>query len=55
MNHSTTLWYDTPGTGFYQGLPLGNGRLGMTVLGGIRDERIVLNRGSLWPGEIVWR
>ncbi len=50
MNHSTTLWYDTPGTEFCQGLPLGNGRLGMTVLGGIRDERIVLNEESMWSG-----
>ena len=50
MNPTTTLWYDTPGTGFCQGLPLGNGRLGMTVLGGIRDERIVLNEESMWSG-----
>lgn len=47
---ATTLWYEAPGTGFSQGLPLGNGRLGMTVLGGTHDERIVLNEESMWNG-----
>lgn len=46
----TTLWYKAPGTEFTQGLPLGNGRLGMTILGGTADERIVLNEESMWNG-----
>ncbi len=50
MNESTTLWYKTPGTEFCQGLPLGNGRLGLTVLGGTGEERIVLNEESMWSG-----
>lgn len=47
---ATTLWYETPGTEFTQGLPLGNGRLGMTILGDPADERIVLNEESMWNG-----
>ena len=47
---STTLWYETPGVNFTQGLPLGNGRLGIMILGGTADERIVLNEESMWNG-----
>ncbi len=50
MNGSMMLWYDTVGTEFCQGFPLGNGRLGMTVLGGIGEEWIVLNEESMWSG-----
>ena len=50
---ATTLWYETPGTEFTQGLPLGNGRLGMTILGDPADERIVLNEESMWNGSPV--
>lgn len=47
---ATTLWYETAGIHFTQGLPLGNGRMGMTILGGPADERIVLNEESMWNG-----
>gem|GEM_PF-4289891 len=50
LNGSTWLWYDTPATEFCQGLPLGNGRLGITVFGGPGEERIVLNEESVWSG-----
>jgi hypothetical protein len=46
----TTLWYDKPGVRFFDGFPLGNGRLGMTVLGDPTKERIVLNKESMWSG-----
>ena len=45
-----SIWFDTPATTFTQSLPLGNGRLGAMVFGGIRDERIILNEGTLWSG-----
>lgn len=47
------------GKGFYltheaksweQGLPVGNGRQGAVLLGGVQQERIVLNEESLWYG-----
>ena len=44
------LWFDTPATNFTQSLPLGNGRLGAMVFGGVNEERIVLNESSLWSG-----
>ncbi len=47
---STVLLYDAPAKGFYEAAPLGNGRLGAMVFGGVEDERIVLNESSLWSG-----
>ena len=44
------IWFDTPATKFTQSLPLGNGRLGAMVFGGVAEERIVLNEGTLWSG-----
>ena len=44
------LWFDTPATQFTQSLPLGNGRLGAMVFGGVAEEKIVLNESSLWSG-----
>ena len=47
---ATTLWFDQPATSFHQSLPLGNGRLGAMIFGGVREERIVLNESSVWSG-----
>jgi len=47
---TTTLWFDSPASGFHEALPLGNGRLGATVFGGVLVERIVLNESSVWSG-----
>jgi len=47
---STTMWYEAPAGHFTQSLPLGNGRLGMMVFGGIEKDRIVLNEESMWSG-----
>ena len=44
------LWFDTPAKEFTQSLPLGNGRLGAMVFGGVSQERLVLNENSLWSG-----
>ena len=47
---STVLWHDTPASRFYKSAPLGNGRVGATVFGGVDEERIVLNESSVWSG-----
>lgn len=47
---SLTLWYEAPARHFTQALPLGNGRLGMMVFGGVDKDRIVLNEESMWSG-----
>lgn len=44
------LEYDKPATRFEEALPLGNGHLGATVYGGVADDLIWLNEGSLWGG-----
>jgi alpha-L-fucosidase 2 len=44
------LRFDAPASQFTQSLPLGNGRLGAMVFGGVGEERIVLNESSMWSG-----
>src|SRR5580658_3481429 len=46
----TTIWFDTPATNFTESTPLGNGRLGAMMFGGVDEERIVLNENSVWSG-----
>lgn len=45
-----SLWYDSPADEWVQALPLGNGRLGAMVFGGIANERIQLNEDSFFAG-----
>ena len=45
------LWYDSPAEYFEQAFPMGNGRLGAMVYGGVEEERISLNDITLWTGE----
>ena len=44
------LWYDSPAQDWNQALPVGNGRLGMMVFGGVREERVQLNEETFWSG-----
>ncbi|MCF3649209.1 glycoside hydrolase family 95 protein [Synoicihabitans lomoniglobus] len=44
------LWYDEPAAQWVEALPVGNGRLGGMVFGGIEMERIQLNEDTLWGG-----
>jgi alpha-L-fucosidase 2 len=45
-----TIWFDAPATNFTESSPLGNGRLGAMMFGGVNEERIVLNESSVWSG-----
>lgn len=47
-----TLWYNTPAKKWQEALPLGNGRMGAMVFGGIMHEQFQLNEESLWGGEL---
>jgi alpha-L-fucosidase 2 len=47
---STTLWYRQPATEWNRALPVGNGRLGAMVFGGLAEERLQLNEETLWSG-----
>ncbi len=44
------LWYNQPAQEWTDALPIGNGRLGAMVFGGVEQERIQLNEESLWEG-----
>jgi len=50
--HPWLLWYAAPAslTNWTAALPVGNGRLGAMVFGGIERERIQLNEDTLWSG-----
>lgn len=48
---SMQLWYDQPAQYWVEAMPIGNGRLGAMVFGGVSRERIQLNEDSLWTGE----
>ena len=45
-----TLWYEQPATIWTDALPVGNGRLGAMVFGGVETERLQLNEDTLWSG-----
>lgn len=45
-----TLWYDKPATEWVEALPVGNGRLGAMVFGGVGHERLQLNEDTLYAG-----
>src|SRR5687768_11098052 len=47
------LWYKQPATTWMQqALPIGNGKLGAMVFGGVAEERIQFNEKSVWSGKI---
>ncbi len=48
----TLLWHDHPASRWsMEAFPLGNGRLGAVPHGGVPQERIMFNEGSLWIGD----
>ncbi len=48
---NTLLWYDKPATDWEkEALPIGNGRIGAMVFGGVESERIQIAEKSLWTG-----
>ena len=44
------LWFTQPAPEWAAALPVGNGRLGAMVFGGVEQERIALNEDTLWSG-----
>ncbi|NYF50707.1 glycoside hydrolase family 95 protein [Tunturiibacter gelidoferens] len=44
------LWYKQPAKRWLEALPVGNGRLGGMVFGGIQNERIALSDSTAWSG-----
>ena len=44
------LWYRQPAENWNAALPIGNGRLGAMVFGGVPEELLQLNEDTLWSG-----
>src|SRR6185503_5361258 len=49
-DESLVLWYDKPASEWTGALPVGNGRLGAMVFGGIANEQLQLNEDTLYAG-----
>ena len=45
------LTYDKPGTNWNEALPIGNGKLGAMIFGGVSQEHLQLNEETIWAGE----
>ncbi|WP_051200868.1 glycoside hydrolase family 95 protein [Butyrivibrio sp. XPD2002] len=51
MEKNLSLWYEQPASKWEEALPVGNGRLGAMVMGGVSREVIYLNEDSIWSGK----
>ena len=47
-----TIWYKQPAGKWEEALPIGNGRLGAMIFGGIEKERLQLNEITVWSGAV---
>jgi hypothetical protein len=47
---ATNPFGDKTGKGWVEALPIGNGRMGAMIFGGVHHERLQLNEESLWAG-----
>jgi alpha-L-fucosidase 2 len=45
-----TLHYRKPASEWTEALPIGNGRLGAMIFGGVNEDLVQLNEASLWSG-----
>src|SRR3954469_6749625 len=45
------IWYRQPATKWVEAIPLGNGRAGGMIHGGVDEERVELNDATLYSGE----
>lgn len=45
------LWYNKPATKWTEALPIGNGRIGAMIFGGVETDHLQFNEETLWTGE----
>jgi len=50
-NNQHQLWYQKPAANWNEALPIGNGKLGAMIFGGIAKEKLSLNEDSFWNGQ----
>jgi alpha-L-fucosidase 2 len=48
------IWFNHPASNWNEALPIGNGRLGAMIFGGVEKEHLELNESSVWTGESRW-
>lgn len=53
VDNSLKVWYKQPAQEWVEALPIGNGRLGAMIFGGVNEELIQLNEETLWSGRPV--
>src|SRR5687768_6681351 len=51
QNSSLKLWYNKPASKWTEALPIGNGRIGAMIFGGVEQDRVQFNEETLWTGE----
>lgn len=51
----STLWYEQPAKIWEEAMPLGNGRMGAMIFGGVQSDTIQVNEESIWYGGKVNR
>lgn len=50
-DNALTLWYTAPGTDWMNwAMPIGNGRFGAQILGGVHEDEISFTEKTLWSG-----
>ena len=50
VGNPLSLNYDQPASEWTEALPIGNGRLGAMVFGGVAEEHLQLNESTFWSG-----
>ena len=48
MSATSALWFESPAPRWLAALPVGNGRLGATVLGRVYKETVIFNEETVW-------
>ena len=48
------IWFNHPASNWNEALPVGNGRLGAMIFGGVGKEHLELNESTVWTGEQRW-
>jgi len=49
------IWFNQPAKDWAsEALPIGNGRMGAMLFGGVSQDRIQFNEQSLWSGDNNW-
>lgn len=55
MNNENLIWYSSPAGKWEDALPIGNGRMGGMVYGGVKEDQIHLNDDTLYGGAPMQR